>query len=130
MDADRFDSVARALRGSPSRRAVLSVGVGGLIASLFGFSDTEAKKGRRKKRKKKGGNGSPPAPPPQAPGPECTVSCASDDDGECFCSLSGVCVKEESEPTSACLGCPADTVVCAPDAEFGGVLGCFRRCGA
>lgn len=67
MDADRFDTIARALNSASTRRAVLGGGVGGLLVGLFGRDDAEAGKGRKGKGKSKGkgkkrGNTTRPAP--------------------------------------------------------------------
>ena len=57
MDADRFDNVARALTGNLSRRGTLGLGLGGLLASLLGSYDAEAKRGKNKNKNKKGKKG-------------------------------------------------------------------------
>ena len=51
MDADRFDALARTMLATRSRRAVLPLGLAGLLATL-GFTGAAAGK-RKKKHKKK-----------------------------------------------------------------------------
>jgi hypothetical protein len=54
MDANRFDQFTLSLADVLSRRAALSVAVGGAIGSLFGLADIEAKKRKNGKGKGKG----------------------------------------------------------------------------
>lgn len=52
MDANRFDTLARAMTRAPSRRGVLT-GVGALLVGLLGLATTPAAEAKRKKSKKK-----------------------------------------------------------------------------
>jgi len=79
MDADHFDSLARSLTTTRSRRHALAAALAGGLGTL-GLGTTEAKKKRRKKKNDGGRNGdgkkggSPQSPPPQSspPPPSCT----------------------------------------------------------
>lgn len=60
MDADRFDTLARSLTEQPSRRTILGLGLGGLLAALptiFAGTDVAARKRRKKRRNKNNGGG-------------------------------------------------------------------------
>lgn len=109
----------------PSRRLVLGVGLGGFVASLFGVTDAEARKGRKKRRRRNRGH---PAPPLRtcAVDPDCTTSGAD----SCICA-SGVCVAVVpgyERPGTCELACPPDTVRCiATDINL---VACLPRCPA
>ncbi len=109
MDADRFDTMIRALAHSSSRRTLLGFGSAGGLGPLLGRLDAGAKRKKRKKKKHKepcratcveGGCGSD----------GCGGSC-----GDCRAPLtcqSGVCACPDG--TEACGGeclpfCPAST---------------------
>ena len=55
MDAERFDTLARALQTTPTRRLTLGALTALGLAALLGEDEAEAKKKGRKKGKKKGG---------------------------------------------------------------------------
>ncbi len=156
MDAERFDAVARLLRDSPSRRAVLSLGLGGLVAALSGLAETSAKKkqgkgkGKSKKKKKKGGNGArrangqPCANRDNCAGAFCTLGtcqacvvdpnqCGADVNGGCFCDVvatGGPNVCGTRVPTGPfvtnCSSCPGGTH-CVDVGS--GQFGCYKLCG-
>lgn len=113
MDADRFDTIARSLRESPSRRGVLRGGVGGLAVSLFGLADAGAKKRRKNKKKNKGKTG--------------CGTCGSDAAGACFCGDLGVCATKGTQFVNDCSECPAGTVHCVGD---GAGAFCSAPCGS
>ncbi|MDQ3225525.1 MAG: hypothetical protein M3Q50_02680, partial [Chloroflexota bacterium] len=71
MDPSRFDTFAKSLTMTASRRRAVAGLFAGLLAPLLAKDELSAKKGKGKgKKKKKGG---PPAPPP--PPPTCTPAC-------------------------------------------------------
>ena len=105
MDADRFDTLSRALYVAGSRRAALAAMLSGAVG-LLAASDTLAKKGKGKKKK---GNkrGIPSSPPPTSPPPVGEMSipppppfCASQDD-EIFCD-GGKCLQGACNATPTC----------------------------
>ncbi len=57
MDADRFDRIARLLSDGATRRGIArtlsALSLTGMVGSLLGLADAEAKKKKRKKKKKK-----------------------------------------------------------------------------
>ena len=128
MDAEHFDTIARALSATSSRRTALGVSLAGLLAAV-GLTDAEARKKKPEAKKKGNGKGkgknhkkhkkqqSPPqhqqSPPQQPPSPECTPQCAGKAcgndgcggscgtcSGGATCSGSGTC----QCPTSLCSG--------------------------
>ncbi|MDQ2683579.1 MAG: hypothetical protein M3Y37_08640 [Chloroflexota bacterium] len=62
MDANRFNRLTRLFTRDPSRRSIIGFSASGIVASLLGLADAEAKKGKKCKR------------PPCGP---CTVSTAA-----------------------------------------------------
>jgi hypothetical protein len=108
MDADRLDSVIRAMAAAPSRRAMLSLALGGVLTGL-GRETTPAKNKKDKDKKK---------------------ACAK---GEKPCGKK--CIKKSSCCTGAeCTGCRNEDCIngsckCAPDLIMNnGVCGFFINC--
>ena len=71
MEPRRFDALTQALTQAtdqtPTRRSLLAILAGGLLATgALGASETAVKGKKRKKKKKGGGNlGAPPPAPPE-----------------------------------------------------------------
>jgi hypothetical protein len=111
MDANCFDTLARSLTTTRSRRGALVTLLGGALG-LLGLSDTAAKKGKRNgkgKKKNKGGNptGKPPPGDPSASPPpwnECAAlfEGAVCDGSACKACRSGACVVDASRERAAC----------------------------
>lgn len=134
MDADRFDSLLRALSASPSRRGVGRI-LAGLVLSAtvmphLDLALTDAKKGKGKGKKKK-------KKKPCGPGncTECCVGCCDgccDDAGQCVpgtaddacesrgfpcdnCAEQGLVCREQSCGCHVdCAGCCLDSLSCEP----------------
>lgn len=89
MDPSRFDTLAKSITTTASRRSVLAGLVAGLLAPLLAQDDLSAKKGKGKgKKKKKGTAGPPPG------GGGCVANCAgkaacADDDCGAPCETCG-----------------------------------------
>lgn len=86
MDANRFDTLTRALTEAPSRRSLLHLGMGGGLAALLGRDNAEARKRGKGKKKKKKNNG-----PPRTCNPAC-ASFETCDDGTCCRNTGTGCV--------------------------------------
>ena len=105
MDADRFDSVARAFCHRPSRRTMMSALLAGALAPILALADVEAK--RKKKKKKKA----------QQPG--CVTSCTGKTCGDDGCG--GSCGSCSGNQT-----CQGGTCTCVPEPP---TATCAGRCG-
>jgi hypothetical protein len=133
MDADLFHTLLRSLSTQPSRRGVARALAGlvgsGVLASVLGSTEAEAKK-KKKKKKKKSTQSTPPAilPSPPPPPPPCAVAgcppglvC-----GDNFCEPPPVCCGElGADCIEACDCCGADTTC-----GSGGKCECPHTCNA
>lgn len=119
MDADRFDTLARTLDSSPSRRGV----IGASILGLLGLRELLTADARKKKRKKKGKKKKSAACPAER---VCGADCCSE--GR-VCDANGACCPAERVCASGCCGegeicsssgecldqsCCSGEVVCGP----------------
>jgi hypothetical protein len=105
MDAIRFDQLTRALTDSTSRRTVTGIGLAGLLGSLTGLTNTEARrKKNRRKKKCKGGK--------KKCGKKCIPksNCCRDAD----CSAGGSC---EGGDCTCPTGLKACQGACIPDGD-------------
>ena len=89
MDADRFDTLARSLKETQSRRGLTQL-LGGLALgaplALRGLAETEAKRKKKKKKKKKASGGTPVCTP-QCAGCGGSNGCG----GTCGCGANQFC---------------------------------------
>ena len=138
MDADRFDSLTRALTAAGSRRRALALAVSGALAPLLGLGETDArnklkkckkidKKKRRKKciKKAKGANNA--CQDGQKNGSESDVDCG----GTCpRCQGGQICNSRNDCHTARCVANTCQSCVNAlTDCGFesDGVTTCFCR---
>ena len=124
MDADRFDTLARSLTDTRSRRAVLGIALGGLVATAFGYGEAEAGKRKRRRSKRR-----------RHISPSCGIPgshfCGGSISSDCRCGENGVCgvLSGSFYVPGGCSQCAPDTVSRIP-ADFG--TGCYcsmQRCG-
>src|SRR4051812_47819502 len=118
MDAEHFDRIARDLTRSSSRRTVLALALGGIVASL-GLSDAAATNHRKRKRRRR-----------QQQQPQCPTCglCGSCDQGRCLPVANGTpCGDCQTCQVGQCLStcqggttcqagtctCPSGTKACA-----------------
>ena len=91
MDADRFDTLSRALTPGHSRRGLTRLLGGALLGgplAALGLAESEAKRKKKKKTNKRTTSPPPPPPPPPPSPPDDCGGC--DDDG--FACTSNTCV--------------------------------------
>jgi hypothetical protein len=140
MDGDRFDALARALTAAGSRRRALALGVGGTLAALLGFEQSDAhdprksckkKLGKQKQKclkraKKHNATHKNPCQDGVKNGSESDVDCG----GTCpRCAVLKTCASRNDCHTALCSASTCQSCAVAADCGFesDGVTGCFCR---